>query len=209
VNRVVWSKAHAPDAFDLMKAVLVATVVTLALGFLLEPGNTAFVLLASTLALSGFLTARYRSRLITGLASRLLRMRFGATAAYERALIVGADESGQLVAWFIQNSSYSNKIRVIGYVDDDLYKRGLRISGIKVIGFSSDIPKLVREHDVGVIAISIHNIDSKLLEHILELCRQTPARFVMLPDVFGLLDNAMLRGEPWTGQHQSHAGARA
>ena len=106
----------------------------------------AMILTAAALAFFGFVLVRYRTRGITGLATRWVRWR-GVKAAQERVLIIGGGESGQYAAWIIHNGRYAESLRVVGYVDDDLYKQGIRIRGIEVIGGRTDIPNLVEKKE--------------------------------------------------------------
>ena len=87
----------------------------------------------------------------------------------------------------LQNGVPGRPFRVVGIVDDDLYKRDARIHGVPVLGDRTHIPALVRVHDVGLIVYAIHNIAPAEQEAILDICRATPARVVLVPDLIGLL----------------------
>jgi len=89
--------------------------------------------------------------------------------------------------WLMQNGVGSRALHVIGVVDDDPWKRGMRIHGVPVLGDRQQIPSLVREHDVGLIVFAIHNISASEQEAILTQCRATPARVVVVPDIPALL----------------------
>jgi hypothetical protein len=77
---------------------------------------------------------------------------------------------------------------VVGFVDDDLFKQGLRIRGVNVIGKREDIPRLVRKYDVGLLVFAIHNIQESERRHLLEICAATPTRLVELPDILRALN---------------------
>jgi lipopolysaccharide/colanic/teichoic acid biosynthesis glycosyltransferase len=189
--RITWEKTGGLDAIDLLPAVGVATVASL-LGnaFLLpHPFPPALVLMASALAYFGFVIVRYRSRLIGSLASRWLAIRRGAVEARERVLIVGGGEGGQFTSWLLHNSKAASAFHPIGFVDDDLFKQGTRIHGLRVIGKRDDIPRLVDENDVGIIIFAIHNINEEDRHSLLEICDGTSARVVLVPDILGYLNN--------------------
>jgi FlaA1/EpsC-like NDP-sugar epimerase len=76
---------------------------------------------------------------------------------------------------------------VVGFVDDDLYKQGVRIQGSKVLGRCADIPHLLKQFDVGVVVFAIHNILSEERARLLEACRRPGIRLVEVPDVLALL----------------------
>ncbi len=189
VNRISWSQASFSEALDLLPAIALASVAILALNYLwparpLLP--VGMLLMGAAMASMGFVTVRYRDSLLSSLALRLENKR-SVAAVQERVLIVGGGESGQFVAWWLQNGSSGDMLRVAGYIDDDLFKQGTRIHGVNVIGRGDDIPDLVREHDAGILVFAIHNIPAKEKRRLLDICNATGARVVMVPDVLGNL----------------------
>lgn len=199
VNRIIWSHAGFSDALDLLPPIGIATVIALAMNYLwmsqpLFPAG--MILMASALAYAGFIIVRYRSRLLASLAERWLLMRGGAPQAQERVLIVGGGESGQIVAWWLQNGSNRGIFRVVGYVDDDLFKQDTRIRGVNVLGRRDEIVSLVSRHDVGIILFAIHNIPEHERQRLLEICASTHARVFSVPDLLGNLRLATIhKGE--------------
>jgi len=147
----------------------------------------AMILMASTLALVGFIIVRYRGRLLTGAALRWVAWRGTPSGALERVLIIGGGETGQFASWMLTEGSYPKTFRVIGYVDDDLFKQGLRIRGSNVLGGRTDIPDLVARHDVGIILFAIHNISGRERGQLINICHNTQARVVVFPDIPGAL----------------------
>jgi lipopolysaccharide/colanic/teichoic acid biosynthesis glycosyltransferase len=197
-NRIEWSKSSAMDALDLLAPVSIATAVVLAANLLWQPRPPLpprLLVVAAPLAYAGYVVVRYRTRLISGLAARWLRARGGAMEAQERVLIIGGGDAGQFISWIMHNQRDAAVFRVVGFVDDDLYKQGSRIQGSRVLGRREDIPNLVEKHDVGIIVFAIHNIDPVERQSILEICAATQARVMMLPDILGALRDA-LKMEP-------------
>jgi FlaA1/EpsC-like NDP-sugar epimerase len=189
IHKVAWSKANAEEAMDLLPPVLFAGLIAYFgnLFFNPTPLPRGMVVLASALALAGFGLVRYRGRLLSGLASRWLGLRGGAHLARERVLIVGGGESGQVAAWLLSQRRADNAMWVVGFVDDDLYKQGVRIQGSRVLGKCADIPHLLKQFDVGVVVFAIHNILSEERARLLEACRRPGIRLVEVPDVLALL----------------------
>ena len=200
INRIEWSKSRALDSLDLLVPVGLATLIALVVDLLLLPVPALpprVVIVAAPLAYVGYVVTRYRTRLISGLASRWLRTRSQATTIQERVLIVGSGDSGHLIAWLLHTRRDANVFRVVGFVDDDLYKQGRRIEGNIVLGRRDDIAKLVQQHDVGIIIFAIHNIDPDEHQEILKICLDTPAQVVMLPDMLAILKQALRQdGDP-------------
>jgi FlaA1/EpsC-like NDP-sugar epimerase len=153
------------------------------------------VLMAAALAFMGYVVARYRVRLIAGIASRWLAFRGGALAARERVLIMGGGDAGQFVSWMLHNGREGAAFHMVGFVDDDLYKQNTRIRGVQVLGRRAEIPQLVRQYDIGIIVFTIHNISTAERRQVLDICADTPARVVMVPDILGALNGMTPPGE--------------
>jgi lipopolysaccharide/colanic/teichoic acid biosynthesis glycosyltransferase len=216
VNRIDWSRAAASDALDLLPGAALATLIALLINYffpasllgvpLVEPftpwGTRALlppglILMGAALAFLGFAAVRYRGRLVTGLATRWVVWRGPVPASQERMLIIGGGETGQFAAWMLSNGHYSRNLKVVGFVDDDLYKQGTRIRGIHVLGRRTDIPTLVEKHDIGILVFAIHNILPEERHALLEICRATRARVLLFPDLqaalIGISQNADLK----------------
>ncbi len=220
VNQVVWSKAPGTDAIDLVPGALLSTFIALLVNYLWPAGlmgiastgaktpwgtdsllPTSMLLMSAGLAFIGFVLIRYRTRLITGLATRWLALRGNATSTLERVLIIGGGETGQFATWMLKNNQkYSETLQIAGYVDDDLFIQGVRIHGLNVLGRRSDIPQLVAEHDIGILIFAIHNISTSERQEVLDICTSTPAQVVLFPDIPSALNGIAHSGATRNGQ---------
>lgn len=200
LHRINWERASATEALDLIPGIAIATMFTMAgnalfyrqvfsaIGLiperaphpLLPPG---MILVAASLAYIGVVGVRYRARLLTGLAKRWIALRGTRTGIRERVLIVGSGETGQYAAWLLSSGRFASAFHVVGFIDDDMFLQGSRISGVHVIGERKDIPRLVKKYDVGLIVFAIHNISPEERAQILGICAQTDARLVLFPDL--------------------------
>lgn len=190
LNRIGWSKASFMDALEMLPAIFLATFVALTLNRIwrnqpLLP--TQLILAAAMVASVGFVVVRYQGRLMSNLMSRWVRLTKTVSRAQERVLIVGGGESGQFLTWWLQNNSVGKAFRLVGFVDDDLYKQGARFHGVEVLGQRQDIPRLVEKHDVGIILFAVHNIPQSERDKLLSICNSTKAQVVTIPDVIGSL----------------------
>jgi FlaA1/EpsC-like NDP-sugar epimerase len=68
-------------------------------------------------------------------------------------------------------------------VDDNPSKAGMTVDGLPVLGLTRRIPTLVKDKDIGVILFAIERIHPEEQQRILNLCRGTGARLVMVPDL--------------------------
>ena len=187
VQKISWTSASAGDVLELVPPTLLALVTTLAVNYWLNFLPSKLILDATILAFLGFIFTRYRSRILTGVVSRWLTLRKDSLTVRERVLIVGAGDTGQFVAWRLKNSNESSSYQVIGFVDDDMFRQGLRLNGFTVLGKRENIAELVKNYDIGVIIFAIHNISASERASILKTCRSTNARVVAWPDIFRLI----------------------
>jgi len=181
-NRL-WRYASMQEVCTIGFAAAIATML-LVLASLLWPGERpiplSVVMVGGILASGLFTTLRYRQRLLTGLMGYTQRV-VGSPDRH-RVLIVGAGETGQLLAWQLK-TYYRQHYEIVGFVDDDPRKWGLRVHGIPVLGNCSDIPRFVAERKADSIIIAIHRIPGPALREILHFCLMTSARVKILPDV--------------------------
>jgi len=193
LSQVVWDKAEASKAFDLAFMAAVSVLIYVVIDrFILPPESypTRVVILSGVLASGGFVTVRYRARLITGIASRWLSARRAHSTVGERVLIVGAGEMGEFATWLFTRSKFVGVLSICGIVDDDPRKVGMLYSGYHILGTTEDLPALAQEFDVGIIIYAITRIDPKQQERIIDLAKQTSARLVMLPDMMEIIRNS-------------------
>jgi FlaA1/EpsC-like NDP-sugar epimerase len=130
--------------------------------------------------------------LFTGFLSRVLHNRGAAQAARERVLIVGSGITAQLATWLLDHPAIANRFWVVGMIDDDLYKQGMRIFGVQVLGACKDLPQLIAKYDIGVIILADQRIaESEEVTNIAR-CRTASTRIAVLPDIFATLNGLVL-----------------
>jgi FlaA1/EpsC-like NDP-sugar epimerase len=104
-----------------------------------------------------------------------------------RVLIVGAGEAGQLLAWRFLNQKEGQEYNIVGFVDDDPAKRGLRIHGVPILGNRYAIPDLVARYQVDLIILAMYNVSGEDFRAILDICLETPAAVKVLPNIFDFI----------------------
>jgi lipopolysaccharide/colanic/teichoic acid biosynthesis glycosyltransferase len=188
VNRIAWSKANHQDVYDLLPAWLIATTIALIVCSSTQTFPIWLVFVASTIALGGFVIVRYRSRLITGLLSRIIRFQTNTMAARERVIIVGSGRTAEHIAWLLGHPVYSSKFQVVGFVVDDLMTQGMRMYGSKIIGTTRNITQLVKKHDIGIMILADHRMGSQECQTLACACQGILTKVVVIPDIFGSLN---------------------
>ena len=102
-------------------------------------------------------------------------------------LLVGAGMAGIMVANEIRGSG-KFRWNIMGFVDDDPAKRNTVIHGIRVLGHTGDLPRLVRENGIDKVVVSIARASSKEIRRIVEICEAIPVRTQIIPGLFELLE---------------------
>ncbi|MFN2216340.1 MAG: sugar transferase, partial [Anaerolineales bacterium] len=198
LGKVYWSKARAAYALDLLFSTVLSTILVYALNWVFPGGrllSPSLVVIIGIMSYLFFVAARYRLRLLTGLASRWIsyRERFKKLAFGEKTLVVGAGECGQLAAWLLIRSKFETPYNILGMVDDDPRIQGQTIDSYKVLGQTKDIPSLVEKMDIGLILFAITNLPKSERNRILSICRSTSAHLVIIPDLLDYFRNQLAR----------------
>jgi FlaA1/EpsC-like NDP-sugar epimerase len=157
------------------------------------------LLAASGLALAGFVAVRYRSRLVTGFLSRLVQRHGRLGHARERVLVIGAGPAAQHAAWLLEHPLLARRFQIVGFIDDDLFKQGIRIYGAQVLGRCKDAPRLVQDLDVGLVLVANQRFAALELESIRHICGGGAARLLVIPDMLACLQDLTRVGIPVTG----------
>ncbi len=84
-----------------------------------------------------------------------------------KTLIVGAGSAGEQLVRQMQSALYP-RYQPVAFVDDDPSKRGSIVHGVRVIGKSKDIPRIVETLGVEEIIIAIPSATSSQLRNIME-----------------------------------------
>jgi FlaA1/EpsC-like NDP-sugar epimerase len=114
--------------------------------------------------------------------------RGGSSTAVEgkRTLLIGAGGAGLLAVREILRRRHLG-IDVRGFVDDDPEKRGMQILGVKVLGTTRDLPRLVSEYAVEQVVITIATAKREELDRIVRICEGIPVKVRIIPNLSDLI----------------------
>jgi len=188
---VSWRFFGLKDLIKLFSAISLSSLVMglasyFFMPYLLSPTLPRSVLLVDYIFTLGSIGAlRISKRAAIEYLSKSGRMRRGRA----RILIVGAGSAGERIGreMLINNKS---KYFPVGYIDDDLSKRGVSIHGIKVLGTRDDIPTLLKANAVDEVLIAIPTFHSKDIQAVVEIIRNAdgPAKIKILPGILDIVD---------------------
>ncbi len=106
-------------------------------------------------------------------------------------LVVGAGDAGVRLVEEIQSRPRLG-IAVVGFIDDDPGKIGLRICGVRVLGPIDALPTLVAAHDVGEVLIAIPSARGAVVRHIVQRCTEAGVRHRALPTLGELVEGRVI-----------------
>ena len=180
----IWRYASIQDAYQIFKVVTLSSMVS-AFALLFLNGHLAlprsiyildWFILFTLIAASRLVWRIYReTRFIPSL-------RKG-----KRTLIIGAGDAGNLLLKEIRKQANS-PYNVVGFVDDSPAKRGLRLSGVRVLGGTNRLRALVRRHSVEEVIFAIPSGDKQLMRRMIASCELAKAHFKTLPGITAMID---------------------
>lgn len=186
----VWRFSSTHDLMRVIKASLIGVGVSLVACVLLNrlegvPRSMFFIqFLLLVMGLGGgrflyrFLKERTAMKEILG----------GEDLEVRKVLIVGAGRAGEKLVRDI-NSTPALKLKVVGLIDDDKYKKNAFIHNVKILGGVEIIPKVVQDYGVDKIFIAIPSASGDAVKHIVSFCKETSADIKILPRMDQLLSN--------------------
>ena len=104
----------------------------------------------------------------------------------KEALVVGAGDAAQLVIKeMLRNPGLG--YTPIGLVDDDPRKKNLRLHGIRVLGTTADLPRLIRDRRPDEVLIAIPSASGFVRGQIVDTARAAGVQVKTLPDLTELV----------------------
>jgi FlaA1/EpsC-like NDP-sugar epimerase len=185
----LWRFIDQKDFERVVQAVFVATLLVVG-AFFLWPGETnpprGVVALDFLLTLVFISAVRFGVRML--LVERTLR------AIPERGarevLIIGAGGGGQAVVSELRRNPALRSVP-IGFVDDDPRKQGMRIGGLKVLGTTSQLPRILDGAEPDEVIIAIPSAPGTMRQRVVTACRERQIPVQTLPTVFELLSGGV------------------
>ena len=106
------------------------------------------------------------------------------------AAIMGAGDAGIMIARELRHNPQLG-VEVMGFLDDDPGKRGMRIHGVPVLGTRHQIPQIVQAHQIDQVIIAIPTAPGKTIREIVEVCEATGVQTKIVPGIYELLDGSV------------------
>jgi FlaA1/EpsC-like NDP-sugar epimerase len=186
----LWRFVDQKDFETILKAVVVSSVGVIVFLFVFSIGKhdppRGVLALDFLLSLAFVSGARFAVRWIVERPAR--------GSILERAgnevLIVGAGNGGQQVAFELRRNP-GLRSAPVGFVDDDPRKQGMRIAGIKVLGTTSSLPRVLDGVQPDEVIIAIPSAPGTLRQQVVTACRERGIPVRTLPTTFELLSGGV------------------
>lgn len=170
-----WKYTGASDVIDVIKAVGVGSitfVVTIHYLFRLT-GFPRSVYLLEPLLTSGLLIG---VRIFSRLFAESVRQDL---ASSKKVILVGAGAAAQTVIHELKrvDSGYA----VIGCLDDDPSKVGVKVGGVAVLGSVNELPEICDSYAPDEVLIAVPSASGKQMQRFVEICERAQVKFRTVP----------------------------
>lgn len=182
--RSLWRYASLQDGVEILKGVTFASILAVSAVFYLRQFTP---LPRSIFLLDWFLS--FGLIAVSRLFWRIYREShfIGGTSEGSRTLIVGAGDAGSMLLKEVRRHQHS-PYNVIGFVDDDTNKKGMKLHGVPVLGTTINLSSLIRINNITDVIIAMPSADSKVIRKIVDLCSNANVTFKTLPSIDNLID---------------------
>ena len=178
----IWGYSSIGDMIKVLRSISVGSVIFfVVIRYLI--GDKSFPM--SIYILEGLLLI-----IISGgnrLSIRVLREYLHSDSSGKKILIVGAGDAGDIIVRDIKSNRKSS-YEPIGFIDEDLHKKGLRIHGVPIFGPISMIQEVIEKHKPEEILIALSSMDNNNIRRIYELCKPYNVGIKKLPELNEILD---------------------
>ena len=180
----LWEYAGIEEVFSLIAACLVAAVAKIVIILFTWSVMPRSWYVLDTIYLMILIGA-------TRVSYRLIRLRRQNRtfpwSKRKKVMIIGGGEAGRSLITEIQNSKYLDQ-KVVCIIDDDPYKIGRYIKGVKVVGNRNSIKKSVKKYNVQQIILTMPSANAAKIRPIVEICQDTNCELMILPGVYQLVN---------------------
>jgi FlaA1/EpsC-like NDP-sugar epimerase len=176
--RRMWQYASINEIVELIKALLIGAALSYIVTYLLHGERVPISISSRTFEL--MLLFMGGSRFLW----RLIRVnRIKKTELTKNILVVGAGDCGALIAKEITTSESFKGSRLIGFIDDDVYKRNMQVLGFPVLGNRERIASVVQAHQIHDIVIAMPAAKRSDISDMINICKLTGATVKIIPAI--------------------------
>lgn len=166
VDKTLWKVAGIEEAFRIVVSVFFSSFIVGLIFLSFELTIPRSVHIIAFLLIVVFTEA---SRFFYRINKMFLSYQQQNEPSLSNTMIIGAGQAGaMLVREILENREYKN--RIVGFIDDDLYKSGKLVSGFPVLGTTSQIGQIVKDKNINHIIIAMPSVSIKRQNEIIKHC---------------------------------------
>ena len=190
ISKFIWRYVGFSEAKKIINAGLLAAVPLIILRLALPDPLREFrmplsvIMMDTVLAFGGILALRILRREVYERNHR--KATEGRAVRRKPVLLIGAGRAGISTASEVRSRGDVD-LEIRGFIDDDPAKLGSVLQGIRVIGTTKDLHRLVRELDIDHVIISIAQASRTDFRRILDLCHSIPVNVRVIPCLYEIL----------------------
>jgi len=183
----LWRYASLQDAIELLKGTTFASLLSVFAVLYIRHFNPVqhSIFLLDAILLFVLIAG---SRLIW----RLYRETYIINKSYggPRTLIIGAGEAGSLLLKEIRRQPQQS-YNVVGMVDDDQQKKGMKLHGVPVLGSTQQLKSLILGNDIEDVIIAMPSAGSRIIRSIVDSCKNANIKYKILPSIGEMIDGTL------------------
>lgn len=186
---IIWRYVSLEDIKTFIKAALLSGFILLGARFALSAFDfdtwqvpISVILIDTILAFGGLLGLRVLRR---------FAYEFGEKRSFSLArhkikrkptLLIGAGRIGATLAKEVVGRADA-ELQIRGFIDDDRNKKGGSVGGIKVLGTTNDLARIVDEFNIEQVVLAIDKAKGKEIRRILDICQAIPVKAQIVPSL--------------------------
>jgi FlaA1/EpsC-like NDP-sugar epimerase len=185
LNRGLWRYSSVSDLLRIIRSITFGSIIfLLAVRYLF--GNTSYP--RSVYVLDWLLLIMFSGG--TRLFIRVYREYLQSETSGKKVLLIGAGDAGEMIVRDMKNNPKYN-YEPIGFIDDDVYKKGLSIHGIPIFGPKDMMKEVIERHEPEEILICMPSMQPKVIREFFELCKPLSIPIKTLPGMNDILDGTV------------------
>ncbi len=175
INQSQWQFTSVQDIINLFFALVIGWI-----GFIIYlyftnllavPRSVLFVFLILSFTFTG--AVRFIPRIFLKFRSRIATNK-------KRVVVIGAGKAGEMIIRQMKNDPALG-FYPVALIDDSPKKQNTKIHGVKVLGQTKDLKKIVQQKHIDEIIIATPSASSKQMRRLVQLCEETGIEFKTVP----------------------------
>lgn len=190
---ILWRYVSLDDIKAFLKAALISAVILILIRLLVSSEQfsrwqvpLSIILMDTGLAFAGLLMLRIARRFAYEVSEKRTFQIGRRRIKPKTTLFVGAGRIGALAVRDVLGRADA-ELDVKGFVDDDRRKKGGSVSGVKVLGTTDDLARLIDELSIEQVVIAIDQAQGKDIRRVLDICREIPVKARIVPSLHEII----------------------